>query len=129
MESKNEGWLHERGKKGTPWVTEALRILALGLAVVMAAAGTWHSAAAAQAASGAAVLELARGAARTQSLAAGELGQTVIPLGRAVGIKMFADGVMVVGLSDIQTDGGPCLRPAPAACGRVTSSPTSTAQR
>ena len=93
-------------KKGTPWVTEALRILALGLAVVLAAAGTWHSAAAAQAASGAAVLELARGTARTQSLAAGELGQTVIPLGRAVGIKMFADGVMVVGLSDIQTDGG-----------------------
>ena len=31
---------------------------------------------------------------------------TVIPLGRAVGIKLFAQGVLVVGLSDITTDQG-----------------------
>ena len=31
---------------------------------------------------------------------------TVIPVGRAVGIKLFSDGVVVVGTSDIATDGG-----------------------
>lgn len=40
-----------------------------------------------------------------------ELGRMVIPLGRAVGIKLFADGVMVVGLSDIPTEAG-TLAPA-----------------
>lgn len=30
----------------------------------------------------------------------------VIPVGRAVGIKLFSDGVLVVGLSQLQTDGG-----------------------
>lgn len=32
--------------------------------------------------------------------------KTVIPLGRAVGIKLFSDGVMVVGLSEVSTDTG-----------------------
>lgn len=41
--------------------------------------------------------------------------RTVIPIGRAVGIKLFSDGVLVVGLSDISTDTG---KAAPAkACG------------
>ena len=31
---------------------------------------------------------------------------TVVPVGRAVGIKLFSDGVVVVGMSDIATDGG-----------------------
>lgn len=31
---------------------------------------------------------------------------TVIPVGRAVGIKLFSDGVVVVGTSEIVTDGG-----------------------
>ena len=31
------------------------------------------------------------------------LPRSVIPLGRAVGIKLFAQGVLVVGLSDITT--------------------------
>lgn len=66
-------------KRGRPGSQRPSGILALGLAVVLAAAGTWHSAAAAQAASGAAVLELARGAARTQSLAAGELDRPSSP--------------------------------------------------
>lgn len=32
--------------------------------------------------------------------------QMVIPMGRAVGIKLFSDGVMVVGLSEVTTDEG-----------------------
>lgn len=48
-------------------------------------------------------------------VAAAEVGRTVIPLGRAVGIKMFSDGVLVVGLSEIATADG---AQAPArACG------------
>jgi len=34
-------------------------------------------------------------------------GRTVIPLGRTVGIKLFSDGVMVVGFSEVDTAGGP----------------------
>ena len=40
---------------------------------------------------------------------------TVVPVGRAVGIKLFSDGVVVVGTSDIATDGGN-VNPAKA-CG------------
>ena len=40
---------------------------------------------------------------------------TVIPVGRAVGIKLFSDGVVVVGTSDIMTDSG-SVNPA-RACG------------
>lgn len=40
---------------------------------------------------------------------------TVIPVGRAVGIKLFSDGVVVVGTSDVTTDGGN-VNPAKA-CG------------
>ena len=36
----------------------------------------------------------------------GDAPRTVIPLGRAVGIKLFAQGVLVVGLSDITTEDG-----------------------
>ena len=49
---------------------------------------------------------------------------TVIPVGKAVGIKLFSDGVVVVGTSDIATEG-----PRTAAYGRGTSSPTSTPPR
>ena len=41
--------------------------------------------------------------------------RSVIPLGRAVGIKLFAPGVLVVGLSDITTDQG--LASPAQACG------------
>ena len=34
-----------------------------------------------------------------------ESGRKLVPLGRAVGIKLFSDGVMVVGLSDLKHDG------------------------
>ena len=40
---------------------------------------------------------------------------TVIPVGRAVGIKLFSDGVVVVGTSDIATEKG-SVNPAKA-CG------------
>lgn len=47
--------------------------------------------------------------------ASSEVSRTVIPLGRAVGIKLFSDGVVVVGLSEIATADG---AQAPArACG------------
>ena len=35
-----------------------------------------------------------------------EVGRTVIPLGKAVGIKLFSDGVLVVGLSPVETEDG-----------------------
>lgn len=36
------------------------------------------------------------------------VGSTVIPVGRAVGIKLFSDGVLVVGLSQVETPDGAC---------------------
>ena len=39
------------------------------------------------------------------AVTAGKIGPLVIPVGRTVGIKLFSDGVLVVGLSDVQTDG------------------------
>lgn len=42
--------------------------------------------------------------------------QMVIPMGRAVGIKMFSDGVMVVGLSELAGTEGTAASPAKA-CG------------
>jgi stage IV sporulation protein B len=42
----------------------------------------------------------------TAALGTGE--RMVVPLGRAVGIKMFSDGVLVVGLSEITGEAGSC---------------------
>ena len=50
------------------------------------------------------VLELP-GTPRTAAKAA-SVGRTVIPVGKAVGIKLFSDGVLVVGLSPVETEGG-----------------------
>ena len=36
------------------------------------------------------------------------VSETVIPLGKAVGIKLFSDGVLVVGLSSVETQTGAC---------------------
>lgn len=52
----------------------------------------------------AAVLELPRQTASQQARTA--VGSSVIPIGRAVGIKLFSDGVLVVGLSPVETQGG-----------------------
>ncbi len=57
-----------------------------------------------EAASAPAVLEVPRGLATAQ--AEPSVGTKVIPLGRAVGIKLFSDGVLVVGLSPVETEGG-----------------------
>lgn len=57
-----------------------------------------------EAVSAAAVLDLPRGsrtAAQTVSV-----GKSVIPVGKAVGIKLFSDGVLVVGLSPVETEEG-----------------------
>lgn len=37
-----------------------------------------------------------------------QVGSQVIPVGRAVGIKLFSDGVLVVGLSPVETEDGAC---------------------
>lgn len=60
---------------------------------------------------------MAAGLPQAQAAAPGQTGQvrTVVPLGQAVGIKLFAQGVLVVGLSDITTQEGP-VSPA-RACG------------
>lgn len=60
---------------------------------------------------------MAAGLPQAQAAAPGQTGQarTVVPLGQAVGIKLFAQGVLVVGLSDITTQEG-SVSPA-RACG------------
>ena len=58
---------------------------------------------------------LALGAISAPAAAAGRRQATVVPMGRAVGIKLFSDGVVVVGLSDISTEEGD-VNPA-RACG------------
>ncbi len=70
-----------------PWLSWAVRAaaLALTLAALVFASGP-------------------AGAAAAGSVAG--VGDMVYPLGRAVGIKLFADGVMVVGLSEVDTAAG-----------------------
>ncbi|MEG1857819.1 MAG: PDZ domain-containing protein, partial [Pseudoflavonifractor sp.] len=53
---------------------------------------------------GAAPAEAASG--RAVSAAMPSVSRTVIPMGRAVGIKLFSDGVLVVGLSEIASGAG-----------------------
>lgn len=55
-------------------------------------------------ASAPAALELGRASA--EAAAETQVGTKVIPLGRAVGIKLFSDGVLVVGLSSVETEDG-----------------------
>ena len=82
----------EQDKKKGPVV---LGLVALGLAVGLSLTLTGGRRGAAVAAS--AVLEEPAQAA---------MGRTVIPLGKAVGIKLFSDGVLVVGLSPVETEEG-----------------------
>ncbi len=56
---------------------------------------------------GGAVLELPRSGGGAQPVSGAQVGDKVVPLGRAVGIKLFSDGVLVVGLSAVETDSGP----------------------
>lgn len=56
-------------------------------------------------------------------------GRRVIPMGRTVGIKLFSDGVMVVGFSEVSAAGGSSAPAVNAVCGRGTSSRISTARK
>ena len=98
------GTFLEQETKKRPWhglLGPAAGAAALGLLLTMALTGDRARAAAATAA-----LELSRPEA-VAAAAQTELGDTVIPLGRAVGIKLFSDGVLVVGLSSLDTPEGP----------------------
>lgn len=95
-------------QKGKPWTAELLRLLVLVLVLALALGGMWPRASAAETAGTAPVLELGTRSTEQLRSAVTQIGDKVIPLGRAVGIKMFSDGVMVVGLSDIPTAEGNC---------------------
>ena len=81
----------------------------LGAAAGLAAAALllaafWAGGGRTAAASAGAVLELPRQ--ETEAAAVECVGNMVIPVGRAVGIKLFSDGVLVVGLSSVETEEG-----------------------
>ena len=80
-------------KNGRPWAAAARAALVMVLASACVLAGSAQAA----------------GAAPDSGSAEG--GRMVVPLGRTVGIKLFSDGVMVVGLSEVDTGAG---RSAPA---------------
>ena len=88
----------ERGQHGRA----ALRVLA----ACLAAAGLLSLAPAPAGAAGPEGTALEAWSLGGGAQPAAETGQTVIPLGRAVGIKLFSDGVLVVGLSEISTRQG-----------------------
>ena len=82
-------------ERGRPWTGGLL--LLRGLILLTAAAVV--------------LLGLAGRPARAQALpamAAAQSSHMVIPMGRAVGIKLFSDGVLVVGLSDLSAQEGTC---------------------
>ena len=78
-----------------------MALLCLVLAVCLAGdQGRWVQAAAPV------ELELPRTASQVSTTT--QVGSRVIPVGRAVGIKLFSDGVLVVGLSPVETEKGAC---------------------
>ena len=93
----------EPKQKGGPGVLGAAAglaaVLGLMLALLLTGGGGRAAAASAQA-----VLEVPRQ--QAAGAAEQEVGNTVIPIGRAVGIKLFSDGVLVVGLSPVETEDG-----------------------
>lgn len=92
----------EQESKQKPWgLLTAAGVLVLGLLLALVLSQDT-----AQAASSAVVLDLPRVQSAAAPAAALEAGHKVIPLGRAVGIKLFSDGVLVVGLSDLETQAG-----------------------
>ena len=100
----------EQETKQKPWTGIAAGVLVLCLILSLAL-----SDGGARAASAGAVLELPRSGGGAQPVSGAQVGDKVVPLGRAVGIKLFAQGVLVVGLSDITTDQG--LASPARACG------------
>ncbi len=87
----------EQEKKG-PGV---LGLIVLGAVLCLSLAGDWGRAAAASAP---AEVTVPRQMSAPEAPAA--VGRRVIPLGKAVGIKLFSDGVLVVGLSPVETEDG-----------------------
>lgn len=97
---------HEPKQKTGPGVLSALAglsVMALCLLLTITLSGDSPKAAPA---SGSAVLEVPRQTAAQVSSTG--IGRSVIPMGKAVGIKLFSDGVLVVGLSAVDTDEGTC---------------------
>ena len=80
-------------KNGRPWAAAARAALVMVLASACVLAGS------------------AQAAGAVPDSGPAEGGRMVVPLGRTVGIKLFSDGVMVVGLSEVDTGAG---RSAPA---------------
>ena len=85
----------EQEKKKGPGV---LWLAALGAVVCLALSLSGHRV---EAVAASAPVQLPAVAARPAASA-----RTVIPLGKAVGIKLFSDGVLVVGLSPVETEDG-----------------------
>ena len=90
----------EPKQKSGPALGAAAGLAALALLLAVLLAGSGRTA---EAWSGTA-LELARGAPAAGTAEC--LGNTVVPIGKAVGIKLFSDGVLVVGLSPVETEAG-----------------------
>ena len=90
----------EQETKSRPW--HGLLGVAAALSLLLTVALTGDRA---RAAGAGAALDLSQPEA--VAAAAVQVGDQVIPLGRAVGIKLFSDGVLVVGLSSLDTPEGP----------------------
>lgn len=90
----------EQEKKKGP-VVFGLAVLAAAVCLTLPLLG---GRARAEAAAASTVIELSRAEGAGTSPEA--VGRTVIPLGKAVGIKLFSDGVLVVGLSPVETETG-----------------------
>ena len=86
----------EQPRRAAALLTAALLIL--GVALLRTGAGRMGPS---TPTAGRAQLELLRTPGEHKPV--GKVGTMVIPVGRTVGIKLFSDGVLVIGLSDIQT--------------------------
>ena len=89
----------KRPRPGGRRLTAAGAALCLACAVALTGGGVRTAQTAAPAR-----LDLPRQEA-VQTMAAG-VGDQVIPVGKAVGIKLFSDGVLVVGLTEVETEAG-----------------------
>ena len=90
----------EPKQTGGPALGAAAGLTALALLLAVCLTGSGGTAAA----SAAAVLEVPREASARAE--ARPVSGAVVPVGRAVGIKLFSDGVLVVGLSPVETQSG-----------------------
>ena len=92
----------EQETKQKPWTGIAAGVLVLCLILSLALSDGGARAASAGGGAGA-----PRSGGGAQPVSGAQVGDKVVPLGRAVGIKLFSDGVLVVGLSAVETDSGP----------------------